>query len=94
VIARARALRERLEARRQGSRAATWLLDAKPRSRCWSARRIPRSPDPERLRLLTEIAAARATLERCRAIGAANQFLADVALDALGLVRRARAGWR
>lgn len=38
----------------------------------------------ERAAMAADVAAARQALARCRALGAANQLLADVTLDALG----------
>lgn len=43
-------------------------------------------PKADRAAVAADLAGAREALARCRALGAANQLLADVTLDALGRV--------
>jgi hypothetical protein len=87
ALTRARALRQRLDGLAAGldARDVVRLLECEAALAGLATAETLHAPvSGERQQLLVEVAAARAALQRCRAIGAANQLLADVTLDALG----------
>jgi hypothetical protein len=93
ALGRVRALREQLETLAAGldARDMVKLLECEAALAALVTPGTHVAPLPEeREQITSDIAAARAALQRCRALGAANALLTDVTLDALG--RRAAYG--